>query len=33
MAMDAGCYQSIVNLGYIYEYGRTGDPDYAKALA
>ena len=24
MAADAGCFQSIINLGYIYEYGRTG---------
>lgn len=31
MALDAGCYQSIINLGYIYEYGRTGESDYAKA--
>lgn len=31
MAADAGCYQSIINLGYIYEYGRTGAPDYVKA--
>lgn len=30
-AMDHGCYQSIINLGYIYEYGRTGEPDYAAA--
>lgn len=27
MAADNGCYQSIINLGYIYEYGRTGTPD------
>lgn len=31
MAADTGCYQSIINLGYIYEYGRTGAPDYVKA--
>lgn len=31
MAADAGCYQSIINLGYIYEYGRTGVPDHLKA--
>lgn len=31
MAADAGCYQSIINLGYIYEYGHTGAPDYTKA--
>lgn len=31
MAANAGCYQSIINLGYIYEYGRTGKPDHAKA--
>lgn len=31
MAMEHGCYQSIINLGYIYEYGRTGAPDYEKA--
>lgn len=31
MAADAGCFQSIINLGYIYEYGRTGKPDHAKA--
>lgn len=30
-AMDAGCYQSIINLGYIYEYGRIGKPDHDKA--
>lgn len=27
MAADNGCYQSIINLGYIHEYGRTGTPD------
>lgn len=31
MAMAHGCYQSIVNLGYIYEYGRTGEKDLGKA--
>lgn len=31
MAMRWGCDQAIINLGYIYEYGRTGGPDYAKA--
>lgn len=31
-AIDWGCYQSIVNLGYIYEYGRTGEPDYYQAF-
>ena len=31
MAADAGCFQSIINLGYIYEYGRTGKPDHTKA--
>lgn len=31
MAADAGCYQGIINLGYIYEYGRTGTPDHLKA--
>lgn len=30
MAMDAGCYQSIINLGYIREYGRTGERNYEK---
>ena len=24
MAADAGCYQSVINLGYIYKYGRIG---------
>lgn len=32
MAMDAGCYQSIINLGYIWEYGRTGERNYEKAF-
>lgn len=31
MAMDHGCYQSIINLGYIYEYGRTGKRDLEQA--
>ena len=31
MAADAGCYQGIINLRYIYEYGRTGAPDHIKA--
>ncbi len=31
MAADRGCQQSIINLGYIFEYGRTGEPDYARA--
>lgn len=31
MAMNHGCYQSIINLGYIWEYGRTGERDYQKA--
>ena len=31
MAMEHGCYQSIVNLGYIYEYGRIGEKDLQKA--
>lgn len=30
-AMDHGCFQSIINLGYIYEYGRTGEADHQKA--
>lgn len=30
-AMEAGCYQSVINLGYIYEYGRTGNRDLALA--
>lgn len=30
-AMDHGCFQSIINLGYIYEYGRTGEVDHQKA--
>ena len=33
MAADAGCFQSIINLGYIYEYGRTGKPDHTKAIS
>lgn len=31
MAIDHGCLQSIINLGYIYEYGRTGEPDCTRA--
>ena len=31
-AMDHGCFQSIINLGYIYEYGRTGEVDHQKAF-
>lgn len=31
MAMNHDCYQSIINLGYIWEYGRTGERDYQKA--
>ena len=31
MAADNGCYQSIINLGYIHEYGRTGTPDPQEA--
>ena len=31
LAMEWGCHQSIINLGYIYEYGRTGEPDHLKA--
>lgn len=31
LAMDHGCYQSIINLGYIWEYGRTGTCDHQKA--
>lgn len=30
-AIGWGCFQSIINMGYIYEYGRIGDPDYRKA--
>ncbi|RRF99662.1 MAG: sel1 repeat family protein [Coriobacteriaceae bacterium] len=26
-----GRYQGLINLGYVYEYGRTGEKDYAKA--
>ena len=29
--MNHGCYQSIINLGHIWEYGRTGERDYQKA--
>lgn len=29
--MNHGCHQSIINLGYIWEYGRTGTRDYQKA--
>ena len=32
MAMDNGCYQSIINLGYIWEYGRTGERDFERAF-
>lgn len=31
-AMDHGCFQSIINLGYIYEYGRTGETDHQKGI-
>ena len=31
LAAKWGCYQSLVNLGYIYEYGRCGSVDYNKA--
>ncbi|WP_293844504.1 hypothetical protein [uncultured Parolsenella sp.] len=31
MAMSHGCYRSIINLGYIWEYGHTGERDYQKA--
>lgn len=31
MAAAHGCYQSVINLGYIYEYGRTGARNLAKA--
>ncbi len=31
MAMDRGCLQSVINLGYIWEYGRTGERDYERA--
>ncbi len=32
VAMEFGCYQSVINLGYIYEYGRTGEPNHKKAF-
>lgn len=32
LAEKLGNEQATVNLGYIYEYGRTGKPDYSKAL-
>ena len=31
LAMEWGCHQSIINLGYIHEYGRCAPPDYQKA--
>lgn len=31
LGMDWGNPQSMINLGYIYEYGRLGSPDYTKA--
>lgn len=31
LAMGLGSAQAATNLGYIYEYGRTAAPDYAKA--
>ena len=31
MAVDHGNLQSLISLGYIYEYGRTGKPDFQKA--
>ena len=32
LAEKLGNEQATVNLGYIYEYGRTGKPDYSKAV-
>ena len=31
-AAEKGQYQAYCNLGYIYYYGRTGEPDYKKAF-
>ncbi len=32
LAESKGVVQAIINLGYIYEYGRTGTPDHVKAF-
>jgi hypothetical protein len=32
LAAELGCIQGMVNLGYIYEYGRVGEPDLAHAF-
>lgn len=32
MAMRHGCFQSVINLGYIYEYGRIGERDLDRAF-
>ena len=33
LADSKGLVQGMINLGYIYEYGRVGEPDYPKAYA
>ena len=32
LAEKKGVVQAMINLGYIYEYGRTGEPDHTKAF-
>lgn len=32
LGAELGCIQAAINLGYIYEYGRTGKRDYKKAF-
>ena len=32
IAESKGVEQAMINLGYIYEYGRTGEPDHVKAF-
>ena len=32
LAQNEGVAQAMINLGYIYEYGRTGEPDHLKAF-
>lgn len=32
LAEKKGVAQAMINLGYIYEYGRTGEPDHVKAF-
>jgi hypothetical protein len=33
LSLEDGCTQAAINLGYIYEYGRCGEPDYPRAFS